>query len=112
MKLVDLEPEFLKYVELNGEKRYHLRGVNRKEATGIIFLCPTCFENNKGPVGTHSIICWSPVVPSYVDPKPGRWNLVGEDFNNLSLVAGSSSVQLNGGCNAHFFIKEGLIRKC
>ena len=29
----------------------------RLKALGI--LCPKCFAENGGPVGTHSVICWS-----------------------------------------------------
>lgn len=78
-------------------------------ADGVMFLCPVCFRTNGGPVGTHSVICWSPKVPPDVDPKPGRWNLVGSSLADLSLVAGSSSVALRGGCNAHFFVRAGEI---
>ena len=68
------------------------------EADGIIFLCPKCFAHNGGSVGTHSVICWNPSVPQTTSPKPGRWNLVGTGYHDLSLVVGSSSVLLNGRC--------------
>ena len=77
------------------------------EAQGILFLCPVC--EGDGRRG-HHIICWDPSVPQSVPPRPGRWSLVGTGVADLSLVAGSSSVHLNGAdCDAHFFITNGKI---
>ena len=45
-----------------------------------------------------------------MEPQPGRWQLVGDTFETLSLIADSSSVLLLGGCNAHFFVSHGYIR--
>jgi len=42
-------------------------------------------------------------------PIPGRWEFIGTSFENLSLVAGSSSIQLTSGCMAHFTITNGDI---
>lgn len=106
MKLLELHPHFLKIIDV---KTYKLID-NIKEADGIQFLCPKCFIENDGIIGTHSIICWTiGKVPDDLDPKPGRWNLIGTCYNDLSLQAGSSSVALLGGCNAHFFIRDGNI---
>jgi len=82
------------------------------QADGVIFLCPKCFHDNGGPVGTHSVICWSPAVSQDHVPRPGRWNLVGTAIDDLTLVAGSSSVQLQGGCGAHFFVRGGRVVPC
>lgn len=106
MRLLDLEPHFLR---ANGEKAWS-NDVPRAEANGIRFLCPKCFAANGGAEGTHSVICWSPDAPADIRPAPGRWRLEGKGFEDLSLVAGSSSVQLLGGCDAHFFVEHGLIR--
>lgn len=84
------------------------------EAEGVQFLCPVCFEQNDGPVGTHSIMCWAPMVGQEWTPGPGRWDLVGTSLDDLSLVAGSSSVKLpdgDGACGAHFFVKNGRISR-
>lgn len=80
-------------------------------ADGIWFLCPKCYiANGNSDVGTHWVLCWAPHVPQTIDPKPGRWNLRGTGIADLSLVAGSSSVQLTGGgCMAHFFVQNGEI---
>jgi len=105
MKLSELEPKFLK---ITGDLT-HQQTDNLNEADGIMFLCPVCFAANKGPIGTHSIICWQPHVPQDKSPKPGRWAFKGTGYDNLTLVAGSSSILLTGGCNAHFYIKNGNI---
>lgn len=105
MRLADLEPEFLKIVD----DRSHRRDATFQDCDGIFFLCPLCFKANNGPVGTHGVICWKPHVPQTRSPTPGRWSIEGTGFHDLSLVAGSSSVLLMGGCNAHFFIKNGEI---
>lgn len=106
MRLADLEPEFLKRVT---EDRSTL-DVTIAEADGIVFVCPKCFaaNGNQRP-GVHSIICWRPRVPADVTPGPGRWEFIGTCLDDLSLVAGSSSVLLMGGCNAHFFVRNGAI---
>lgn len=107
MKLLELEPHFLK-IET---ERSFLRVDSIDDADGIIFLCPKCFEDEpRGPVGTHSVICWRPRVPQTMEPKPGRWEFQGRTYADLTLVAGSSSVLLTSGCRAHFFVNGGEIR--
>ena len=109
MRLAELNPRFLKVVT---DKEFH-RIDTVAEADGILFLCPVCFQKNGGSVGTHSVICWSPKIGQNVPPTPGRWNLVGSGYDDLTLVAGSSSVALTGdGCKAHFFIRNGEIILC
>lgn len=106
MRLTELEPRFLKRIDDN-----HFRSVDRiEDADGVRFLCPKCFQVNGGARGTHGIMCWSPSVPQTTAPTPGRWNLVGTGMGDLTLVAGSSSISLTSGCQAHFFIENGNIR--
>jgi hypothetical protein len=113
MKLTDLEPHFLKIED----KRTYLRIDDIKQADGIQFLCPVCFERNKGKVGTHSIICWQSNVPQTFTPIPGRWEFLGTGYNDLTLRAGSSSISLDSkdefknptGCRAHFHITNGEV---
>lgn len=103
--LRELEARFLKR-----EDSHSFKNVDTlSEADGVIFLCPKCFLANGGSKGTHGVICWNPSVPQDTSPTPGRWNLVGSSLDDLSLVAGSSSVQLNGGCSAHFHVTNGSI---
>ena len=110
MNLVDLDPKFLK-VETQTTFRF-VETID--EADGLEFLCPKCWEANGGAVGTHAIICWRPRVPQTIGPTPGRWELTGTGFSDLTLVAGSSSVMLpsEGGCLAHFFVRAGQIVGC
>lgn len=110
MRLVDLEPKFLR----------HKADVSTwvdtiAEAQGIFFLCPKCYATNGGKVGTHAVICWSRSagVPEDARPGPGRWKLIGTGFDDLTLEGdapgggGARSVQLTGGCSWHGFITNG-----
>jgi hypothetical protein len=110
LKLINLEPHFIKFID---EKTYKEIDIIQ-DADGIRFLCPECFTKNNGNIGTHSLLCWTPKIPINIYPSPGRWNMIGTGFNDLTLQAGSSSILLSGpgGCGAHFFIKNGLIISC
>ena len=105
--LTELEAQFFCYE--NGGKSW--RPVETlAEAHGLRFLCPKCFETNKGRVGTHAVMCWfEDRVPDSAVPSPGRWNPVGTGLSDITFVPGlkSKSVQINGGCNAHFFVAGG-----
>lgn len=95
----------------------HLRGARPSDVMGLHLLCPVCFINNTRLVdgewrvvaGIHAIHCLTPDAPPDMLPLPGRWQIVGDTFDEVSLVAGSSSVLLDGGCNAHFWIRDGAI---
>lgn len=78
-------------------------------ADGVMFLCPKCFEKNKGNKGTHSVICWFVgKVPDALDPKPGRWNPQGAGLDDLTFVPpGSTSVLLTSGCGWHGHVVNG-----
>ena len=108
LQLTDLDARFLK---VDDETHYHTVD-NIGDADGVLFLCPKCFRENSGSVGTHSVLCWSPKVPQSIPPAPGRWNMVGTGLGDLSLVAGSSSVLLTSGCQAHFYVRNGEISDC
>ncbi len=108
MKLTELEPKFVK---MESESIWRTDAAI-SDCDGIEFLCPKCFAENNGPVGTHMIICWKPHIPQTIYPAPGRWNFEGASLDDLSLVAGSSSVALLSGCKAHFFVTNGEIRNC
>lgn len=128
MKLLDLEAYFIKCeirpcagykkdpncstVSPHMEHQYHVPVESIDEADGVQMLCPKCFADNHGDIGTHSVICWRPRVPPDVAPKPGRWEFVGMGIDDLTLVAGSSSVKITGGCNAHFLVQSGSITMC
>jgi len=107
MRLIDLDPEFLT-VDIDTKIMTVVDDIQK--AQGVNFLCPKCFVDNEGEVGTHRVICWNPSVSQEVYPVPGRWEMSGVGFDDLTLKAGSSSVLLTGGCAAHFFIIDGEIR--
>ena len=106
MRLSELNPQFLKAES----KTTFRRDGDIKSADGVMFLCPKCYNGTS--VGVHSVICWQPTVSPEMQPSPGRWLIMGDSIDNLSLVAGSSSVKLSGGCDAHFFIRNGEIVDC
>lgn len=117
LRLIELEPQWKRLEQVAGQ--IYLRGVPTiAEAQGIIFLCPVCWTNNKGPIGTHSIMCWSKArgIPDEIWPNHGRWGLNGTSFDDLTLSGEKDpnlpSVLLNtpGGCAAHFLIVNGEIR--
>lgn len=108
MRLTELDAQFLK-VESETTRRY-VDSIS--EADGVMFLCPVCWKKNNGSVGTESMICWKPSVPQTVSPKGGRWNLVGTGLDDLTLVAGSSSILVRNGDGSehwHGFIRNGEV---
>jgi hypothetical protein len=123
MKLIALKPRFIRrviqpcavghpdcsVVSPHTEHEYHVPCA-LTAADGVRFLCPKCFAAQPDGVGVHWVVCWRPHVPADIQPKPGRWEFVGTSLDDLSLVAGSSSVRLVGGCNAHFLVEHGDIR--
>jgi Family of unknown function (DUF6527) len=111
VRLIDLEPRFVRYEE-GGIRDSRITAL--AEAQGLWFLCPLCFAQNHGPVGTHT--CETtfegrgalPEQGSHnKEGKPTRWNVSGTNFQNLTL---SPSIQLQGGCNWHGFITNGEIK--
>lgn len=103
MRLTELEPSFLRITDERTEHRID----NIEDAQGILFLCPKCFVENKGRVGTHSVVCWfkDRGVPDDRTPGPGRWDVVATEYEDLTL---SPSVHLSGpGCGWHGWIQNG-----
>ena len=108
---VDLDAEFLVIVETGTYRRQaEIAG-----AQGVKFLCPKCFATNGGPLGTHSIICWSRSAgtPEEMQPRPGRWKMDGSGIADLTLNGdavgggGARSVLLTAGSGWHGFINSG-----
>jgi hypothetical protein len=104
----DLKPKWLMAPDENGVMKH---AATLAEADGVFYLCPKCFRANGGNRGTHGILSWKPHVPAGITPGPGRWAMPGTDAHDISFVAGSSSILLPspGGCQAHFFIRDGLV---
>lgn len=89
MKLIELEPQFLRYETSDHE---FLRATDSlADAQGIRFLCPVCFIKNSGPVGTHGIevsFAGRGVKDNQGshnrEGKPSRWNVTGTDYGDLT----------------------------
>ncbi len=81
------------------------------EANGLFLLCPKCWlAEGESSLGVHHVLLWTPEVPLGQGwSGPGRWEFLGSSLEDLTLRAGSSSVLLQGGCGAHFFITEGEV---
>ncbi len=120
MKLTDLEPIWLNtWASPDGKEKgwQQLDPHDGAKATGLMFHCPKCYiEKGNTLIGVHQVICWSSSrgTPADITPLPGRWKIEGE-FANLTLNSehgpqGARSIQLGGGCNAHFFITNGEVQ--
>lgn len=121
MKLIDLDARFLQYKTRAVPKDQFVDGILHpdgvevtlhkvealKDADGICFKCPACFNGDK-----HSVICWFVgKVSDDVKPSPGRWTPEGKGLEDLTFVPGNParavSVQLNSGCKWHGFVRNG-----
>jgi hypothetical protein len=117
--LRELDAHFLKCVVTDGRVYHHYEGVTLENADGVIFLCPKCFVENGGEIGTHSVICWFiGKVPDDAVPGPGRWNPSGTGLDNLTFIPpGATSVNLDvpdhnaavvsSGCKWHGIVQNG-----
>jgi hypothetical protein len=108
--LKELEATFLKVLPLDSHGRQSWEtNVAMAAADGLIFLCPKCFAEHGGPVGTHVVICWfTGRVPDDLDPRPGRWNPQGTGLDDLTFVGpGAVSVLLTSGCGWHGLVQNG-----
>lgn len=78
-------------------------------ADGLWFDCPACV-NKDG----HGVCCWfDHVALSEYLTGPGRWHPEGTSIDDLSFVPWADhprSVQLVGGCSAHFHVTGGSIQ--
>ena len=108
MKLADLEP---KLYRLTDDGRLH-EVETTAEAGGVMFLCPGCFVQNAGNVGTHSILL-------RIDAKGEgpRWAASGSTVADLTLKPSVNvHADRNRGPRAcpgwHGFITNGEVRSC
>lgn len=131
MKLTDLRPQFIRHerrpgtwnrqkadgtVEsVTGLQTFYPFVDHIEDAMGITFLCPKCFTANCGPIGTHTVICWSRSrgAPDDASPAPGRWKIEGTHYHDLTFNAeppsGARSILLLNGCHWHGFITDGEV---
>ena len=86
-RLSDLHPAWIAptkdgfgFAELSTGHRPHV-------LWGIHFLCPVCFVRKGGPIGVHAIHCLSHDAPKDMEPLPGRWAIMGEMLDRLTLDA-------------------------
>jgi hypothetical protein len=136
MRLIDLEPQFVRYEcrtetwtrvlgdplawkpgdpteQVTGSREYHVEVDSLAEAQGIMFTCPKCYlRDPKGFRGGHMVLCWfmGRDVPDGAQPGPGRWVPSGTGYLDLTFghPSGSSSVALTPpGCGSHFHINNG-----
>lgn len=100
--LSKLEPEFMRVVSLG---RYD-HPEKMADAQGVWFLCPVCFTNNDGPVGTHMVLIWfkGRGAPPEETPTP-RWEVSGTGLADLTI---KPSIHTQGGCGWHGFITNGV----
>jgi hypothetical protein len=124
MRLRDLDAKFIHDLKLHPFVSFRL-AEELVGSFGIEFLCPKCFQDNSGKVGTHAIICWwAGKVPDDLHPKPGRWTPSGTSLDDLTFIPGNppraTSVFLNAkhkdpatgidipvGCQWHGFVTNG-----
>jgi len=91
MRLIDLEPQFMRYVSTDHEYLHYVDTL--AEAQGVKFLCPSCFVRNKGAIGTHGIEVsfTGRGVQDHQgshnrEGKPSRWNASGSSYADLTLT--------------------------
>jgi hypothetical protein len=113
VRLTELDPQFIQYEKRDDGTVFFKHVDTLNEAQGIKFLCPKCFVDKGGSVGTHGVICWSRSkgVPEEARPNPGRWKMDGTGYGDLTLNADppgtARSVQLLGGCKWHGHVTNG-----
>ena len=105
MRLVDLSPHWVTQMDANGS-HWEDKVSRQQDAQGVRILCPKCFTENGGPVGTHSVIVLfkDRDIPPEAMPLMARWEVSGNDFNDLTTTP---SILINGGCGWHGFITNG-----
>ena len=105
VKLADLHPAWIAppkdgigFLELSVGHRPHV-------VWGVCFLCPIHFMRLGGPIGCHAIHCLTLDAPKDMEPLPGRWAIMGETLDRLTLAP---SVDIPGDC--HFWLRGGEIK--
>lgn len=109
MKLTDLAPHWITAFEASGH--YEDKVDRQADAQGVRILCPKCFAENGGPVGTHSVLVpfADRGVPPDAMPQMPRWAATGNTFEDLSTTP---SILIVGGCGWHGFITNGDVTTC
>jgi hypothetical protein len=89
---------------------------NISDADRVSFLCPKCFSENGGNVGTHGIAIdfigrGTPDEDCVHNDQgqPVRWSFQGSGLEDLTL---GPSILILHGCAWHGFVEQGGIRSC
>lgn len=109
MKFTDLRPRFMKWAGKGSFQNVETLA----EADCVFFLCPLCFQNNSGSVGTHSIKIDfrgrnTPDEDCMHNNEgtPVRWEVSGTGLADLTMAP---SILILGGCNWHGWVQNGEI---
>lgn len=125
MRLTELNPQFLKCGKAIAEK-WHGRKLadgttqwggfevevfnhveTLAEADMMSMLCPKCFRDNKGSVGTHSVIVWFEGRHAPKEHNKGvRWKVKGTGYADLSTTP---SILFLDGCKWHGYVTAGEV---
>lgn len=103
------------FVRLTDARGGHAYVDTLAEAQGIFMLCPRCLKDKGTNIGVHSILMWRANcgVPEEQTPGPGRWAFSGSGLDDLTLAGvngHSDSIFIGpGGCEAHFYIRQGQV---
>lgn len=97
--------------EVTGPRQYLTSVEKLDQAQGITFLCPKCFAQNDGEIGTHGCEVTfenREVQPDHgsqgSDGQPTRWTVSGTGLEDLTTLP---SILLIGGCGWHGYITNG-----
>jgi len=101
MKLSTLAPHFIR-VTGNGFREVE----SYRDAQGIYFLCPFCFQRKGSAEGVHSVLVWfaGRDVPDDETPAP-RWRVSGSGYDDLTITP---SIDLGPG-EWHGFVTRGEV---
>lgn len=104
MKLTDLEGRFVVAAIGDGGLTWK-SAASFKAAHGVMFLCPLCFKNNGGEVGTHLVLVWfkDRGAPEEAKPAP-RWRVSGTGLEDLTI---DPSIHIKTGCCWHGWVRNG-----
>ena len=92
-RLADLDATFVRHIDGGNFVEVSCRS----SANGVMFDCPKC--------GRHRVLCWDRTVPAGITPGPGRWDMVGDTLDDLTL---NPSINLEpNGCCWHGWVKNG-----
>lgn len=137
MRLTELDPTFVRYetrietwdVVVGDHETWHDRGCPTEsrtgpreyaipvatltEAQGLRLLCPMCFGENGGPVGTHALEVTFHDRGAADEQgshgrsgTPSRWYVSGVSYADLTL---QPSIDLTPGCRWHGHITNGEV---